>query len=118
MSTKQKTIKNSISLNGVGLHTGEKATITFKTAPENHGFVFQRIDLDGKPTIKADCDLVVDTSRGTTIEQNGARVYTTEHLLAAAYGLEIDNLTTAAAISANARKSRCNPERVQLGAQR
>ncbi len=92
MSTKQKTIKNSISLNGVGLHTGEKATVTFKSAPENHGFVFQRVDLDGKPTVKADCDLVVDTSRGTTIEQNGARVHTTEHLLAAAYGLEIDNL--------------------------
>ena len=92
MSTKQKTIKTSISLNGVGLHTGVKSTVNFKSAPENHGFVFQRIDLEGKPTIKADCDLVVDTSRGTTIEQNGARVHTTEHLLAAAYGLEIDNL--------------------------
>ena len=92
MSTKQKTIKNSISLSGVGLHTGEKATVTFKTAPENHGFVFQRVDIEGQPTIKADCDLVVDTSRGTTIEQNGAKVHTTEHLLAAAYGLEIDNL--------------------------
>jgi len=92
MSTKQKTIKQAISLSGVGLHTGKKATITFKPASENHGYVFQRIDLDGQPTIKADCDLVVDTSRGTTIEQNGARVHTTEHLLAAAYGLEIDNL--------------------------
>ncbi|MBL4707537.1 MAG: bifunctional UDP-3-O-[3-hydroxymyristoyl] N-acetylglucosamine deacetylase/3-hydroxyacyl-ACP dehydratase [Flavobacteriales bacterium] len=92
MSTKQKTIKQSISLNGVGLHTGQKATVTFKPAVENHGFVFQRIDLEGKPTIKADCDLVVDTSRGTTIEQNGARVHTTEHILSAAYGLEIDNL--------------------------
>lgn len=92
MSTKQKTIINSISLSGVGLHTGEKATVTFKSAPENHGYVFQRIDLEGQPTIKADADFVVDTSRGTTIEQNGARVHTTEHLLAAAYGLEIDNL--------------------------
>jgi UDP-3-O-[3-hydroxymyristoyl] N-acetylglucosamine deacetylase/3-hydroxyacyl-[acyl-carrier-protein] dehydratase len=92
MSTKQKTIKQSVSLSGVGLHTGKKATVTFKPAPENHGYVFQRIDLEGQPTIKADCDLVVDTSRGTTLEQNGARVYTTEHLLAAAYGLEIDNL--------------------------
>lgn len=92
MSTKQKTIKQSISLNGVGLHTGQKATVTFKPAEENSGFVFQRIDLEGKPTVKADCDYVVDTSRGTTIEQNGARVHTTEHLLAAAYGLEIDNL--------------------------
>ena len=92
MSTKQKTIKNSISLSGVGLHTGKKATVTFKAAPENHGFVFQRVDIEGQPTIKADCDLVVDTSRGTTIEQHGAKVHTTEHLLAAAYGLEIDNL--------------------------
>ncbi len=92
MSTKQKTIKQAISLNGVGLHTGQKATITFQPADENHGFVFQRMDLDGQPTIKADCDLVVDTSRGTTLEQNGARIHTTEHLLAAAYGLEIDNL--------------------------
>lgn len=92
MSTKQKTIKQEVSLNGVGLHTGQKATVTFKPAAENHGFIFQRVDIEGKPTIKADCDLVVDTSRGTTLEQNGARVHTTEHLLAAAYGLEIDNL--------------------------
>lgn len=92
MSTKQKTIEQSISLSGVGLHTGKKATVTFKPAVENHGYVFQRVDIEGQPTIKADCDLVVDTSRGTTIEQNGARVHTTEHLLAAAYGLEIDNL--------------------------
>ncbi|MAY84709.1 MAG: UDP-3-O-[3-hydroxymyristoyl] N-acetylglucosamine deacetylase [Flavobacteriales bacterium] len=92
MSTKQKTIAKEISLSGVGLHTGEKATVTFKAADVNHGYVFKRTDLDGQPTIKADADLVVDTSRGTTIEQNGGRVHTTEHLLAAAYGLEIDNL--------------------------
>jgi UDP-3-O-[3-hydroxymyristoyl] N-acetylglucosamine deacetylase/3-hydroxyacyl-[acyl-carrier-protein] dehydratase len=92
MSTKQKTIKNEVSLIGVGLHTGQKATVTFKPADENHGFVFQRIDIEGKPLINADADLVVDTSRGTTLEANGARVHTTEHLLAAAYGLEIDNL--------------------------
>lgn len=92
MSTKQKTIKNEVSLVGVGLHTGKKATVTFKPAEENHGFVFQRTDLDGMPLVNADADLVVDTSRGTTLEANGARIYTTEHLLAAAYGLEIDNL--------------------------
>ena len=92
MSTKQKTISKEFSLSGVGLHTGEKATVTFKPADEGHGYVFQRIDLEGKPTIKADADLVVDTSRGTTLEQNGARVHTTEHLLAAVYGLEIDNI--------------------------
>lgn len=92
MSTKQKTIKQPISLSGVGLHTGQKATVTFRPAEENHGYIFQRIDIEGQPKIKADCDFVVDTSRGTTIEQHGARVHTTEHLLAAAYGLEIDNL--------------------------
>jgi len=92
MSSKQKTIAKEVSLNGVGLHTGEKATVTFKAAEVDHGYVFKRIDLDGQPTIKADADLVVDTSRGTTIEQNGGRVHTTEHLLAAVYGLEIDNL--------------------------
>ena len=92
MSSKQKTIKQEITLSGIGLHTGKKSTVTFKPAADNHGYVFQRVDLKSKPTIKADCDLVVDTSRGTTIEQNNAMVHTTEHLLAAAYGLEIDNL--------------------------
>ena len=92
MSTKQKTIKSKVSVKGVGLHTGELATVNFIPAPENHGYVFQRIDLEGKPTIKANADFVVDTSRGTTLEQNGAKVHTTEHLLAAVYGLEIDNV--------------------------
>tara|TARA_R110002049_G_scaffold251679_8_gene426112 strand:- start:492 stop:1880 length:1389 start_codon:yes stop_codon:yes gene_type:complete len=92
MSDKQKTIKNEVSLSGIGLHTGEKVTLTFKPAPENHGYKFKRVDLDGQPTIDANVDLVVDTSRGTTLEQNGARVYTTEHALAAVYGLEIDNI--------------------------
>lgn len=91
MSTKQKTLKESVSISGVGLHTGEKATVTFHPAEENHGYVFQRTDLEGQPTVKADADYVVDTSRGTTLEQNGARIYTTEHLLAALYGLEVDN---------------------------
>jgi len=92
MSDKQKTIKNEVSVSGIGLHTGEKVTLTFKPAPDNHGYKFQRIDLEGKPTIEANVDLVVDTSRGTTLEQNGARVYTTEHALAAVYGLGIDNI--------------------------
>jgi len=92
MSDKQKTIKNEVSVSGVGLHTGEKVTLTFKPAPDNHGYKFQRIDLEGKPIINADVDNVVDTSRGTTLEQNGARVYTTEHALAAVYGLGIDNI--------------------------
>lgn len=91
MSEKQRTIKKEVSLSGVGLHTGKKVTITFKPAPVNHWYKFQRIDVEGRPVIEADADLVVDTSRGTTLEKNGVRVYTMEHVLAALRGLEIDN---------------------------
>ena len=87
----QTTIKEAISISGVGLHTGNQVTLTFEPADEDHGYVFQRTDIDGQPKVKADCDLVVDTSRGTTIEDNGARVNTVEHVLAALAGLEIDN---------------------------
>ncbi len=88
---KQTTIKNEITISGVGLHTGQKVNMTFCPAPENHWYKFQRIDLEGKPIVDADVDNVVDTSRGTTIEQHGARIYTVEHVLAALVGLEIDN---------------------------
>lgn len=91
MADMQKTLKDAVKLSGIGLHTGEKVNITILPAAENHGFKFQRTDLEGQPTIKADCDLVVATDRGTTLEQNGARVYTTEHLLAALVGTEVDN---------------------------
>lgn len=91
MQKLQTTIKEATSVSGVGLHTGNKVTLTFEPAPEDHGYIFQRVDLDGEPKVKADCDLVVDTSRGTTIEQNGARINTVEHVLAALAGLEIDN---------------------------
>jgi UDP-3-O-[3-hydroxymyristoyl] N-acetylglucosamine deacetylase/3-hydroxyacyl-[acyl-carrier-protein] dehydratase len=91
MEVFQTTIKAATTISGVGLHTGNKVTLTFEPAPENHGYVFQRVDLDAEPKIKADCDLVVDTSRGTTLEENGARVSTVEHVLAALAGLEIDN---------------------------
>ena len=89
--SKQKTIKAPFSVIGIGLHTGEKATLTVNPAAENHGFKFQRIDVEGEPIINADADLVVDTSRSTTLEKNGVRVHTTEHILAALSGLEIDN---------------------------
>jgi len=92
MDKLQTTIKNKVSVSGVGLHTGKKVTLTFNPADEDHGYVFQRLDLDGQPKVKADCDLVVDTSRGTTIEDNGARINTVEHVLAALAGLEIDNV--------------------------
>lgn len=92
MNVKQRTIKREISLSGVGLHTGKSATLTFKPAPENHGYKFKRVDLEGAPVIDADVNNVTDTSRGTTISQNGASVGTIEHLLAAFVGMEVDNV--------------------------
>ena len=81
-----------MTLSGVGLHTGAKTNMTFIPAKPNHGIKFQRVDLPGSPIIDADCDNVTDVSRGTTIEQSGARVSTIEHTLAALVGLEIDNV--------------------------
>jgi UDP-3-O-[3-hydroxymyristoyl] N-acetylglucosamine deacetylase / 3-hydroxyacyl-[acyl-carrier-protein] dehydratase len=92
LNHKQQTIKKSVTLSGVGLHTGVQTNMTFLPAKPNHGIKFQRIDLPGMPIIDADCDRVVDVSRGTTIEQSGARVSTIEHTLAALVGLEIDNV--------------------------
>jgi len=92
MNIKQRTIKSSFSLSGVGLHTGEAVNITFKAAPDNHGYKFSRVDLPGNPVIDADVDNVTDTSRGTTISQNGASVSTIEHVLAALVGCEVDNV--------------------------
>ncbi|HEY9535549.1 MAG TPA: bifunctional UDP-3-O-[3-hydroxymyristoyl] N-acetylglucosamine deacetylase/3-hydroxyacyl-ACP dehydratase [Mucilaginibacter sp.] len=92
MNIKQRTIKAPVSVSGLGLHTGEKVTMTFNPAPENHGYKFRRIDIAGMPVIDADVDNVTDTSRGTTISQNGASVSTIEHVLAALVGLEIDNV--------------------------
>lgn len=88
---KQQTIKSSFSVVGIGLHTGAKATLTVHPAPENHGFKFKRTDVEGQPIINADAALVVDTARSTTLGQNGVKVHTTEHILAALFGLEIDN---------------------------
>jgi len=70
MSEKQRTLKKAFSLSGIGLHTGENVEVTIEPAPENHGYKFQRIDLEGHPIIPADADLVVDTRRGTTLEKN------------------------------------------------
>ena len=91
MSEKQRTLKGVVKLKGIGLHTGVVANLEIHPAPANHGYKFQRVDLEGKPVIKADVDRVVSTERGTTLEQNGARVHTTEHVLAAVYGCQIDN---------------------------
>lgn len=91
MADKQHTLKGEIQLSGVGLHTGELVNITICPAPEKHGYKFQRIDLEGQPIIKADPDQVVSTARGTTLEQNGGKVFTTEHVLAALYAMQVDN---------------------------
>jgi len=90
--SKQQTIKNEVSLKGVGLHTGKEVTLTFKPASENTGYVFKRMDLEGQPTINADVTYVVNTQRGTNLEKDGVSIQTSEHVLAACVGLEIDNV--------------------------
>ncbi|MDN3579592.1 bifunctional UDP-3-O-[3-hydroxymyristoyl] N-acetylglucosamine deacetylase/3-hydroxyacyl-ACP dehydratase [Mucilaginibacter flavus] len=92
MNVKQRTIKAPVSVSGTGLHTGQRVTMTFNPAPENHGYKFRRVDMPGSPIIDADVDNVTDTSRGTTISQNGATVNTVEHVLAALVGMEVDNV--------------------------
>lgn len=91
MSLKQQTLKAPISFSGKGLHTGVQVTMTVKPAPADTGIVFRRTDLEGSPVIPALCDYVVDTSRGTTIEHNGARVATIEHIMSALWTLGVDN---------------------------
>ncbi|PWJ44806.1 bifunctional UDP-3-O-[3-hydroxymyristoyl] N-acetylglucosamine deacetylase/3-hydroxyacyl-ACP dehydratase [Sediminitomix flava] len=92
MYTKQHTIQKAVTVSGVGIHTGATASMTFMPAEPDHGYKFQRTDLPNQPIVEADVDNVVDISRGTTIEQDGARVNTVEHVLAALVGLEIDNV--------------------------
>jgi UDP-3-O-[3-hydroxymyristoyl] N-acetylglucosamine deacetylase / 3-hydroxyacyl-[acyl-carrier-protein] dehydratase len=92
MLVQQHTIKEPVSLSGVGLHTGSISTMTFRPAPENSGIRFRRIDMGGTPEIPADVDHVVDISRGTTIGIGDARVHTIEHVMAALVGLQIDNV--------------------------
>ena len=88
----QKTIANEVSFSGIGLHTGSLTTMTFRPTPPDSGVTFYRMDLPQGPAIQADIDHVVDVSRGTTIGLNGAKVHTVEHVLAAIYGLDIDNI--------------------------
>jgi len=88
---KQRTIGKEIALTGVGLHTGKEVTLTFKPAPENHGYTFVRVDLEGMPVIEADANYVVNTQRGTNLEKLGVKIQTSEHVLAALVGMEVDN---------------------------
>lgn len=92
MAEKQKTIKNSISVTGKGLHTGQDGTMTFYPAAVDHGIKFRRSDLKKMPIINASIENVVGTARGTTIGENGANVFTIEHVLAAFRGLGVDNV--------------------------
>lgn len=92
MSDKQKTLAGDCVLNGVGLHTGCQVSLTLKPAPVDTGFVFVRTDLEGNPHVEADANFVTDTQRGTTIEKKGVEIHTTEHLLAALTGMDLDNV--------------------------
>ena len=92
MSNKQTTIKSSVSLKGVGIHTGKDVKLSFKPADSDTGYVFKRLDLDGSPSIEALSKYVINTQRGTTLEKNGVKLKTIEHVLAALVGLEIDNV--------------------------
>ena len=92
MRSKQQTLKKAVTVSGVGLHTGVVSTMKFLPAGPNHGIKFKRVDLPDQPVVEADADYVVDVSRGTTIEKNGARVHTVEHTLAALVGTEVDNV--------------------------
>lgn len=91
-NNKQRTIAKEVILKGVGLHTGENVTMKFVPAPENHGYAFKRVDLEGEPIIEADANYVVNTQRGTNLEKHGVKIQTSEHVLAALVGMEIDNI--------------------------
>ncbi|MFN4256891.1 MAG: bifunctional UDP-3-O-[3-hydroxymyristoyl] N-acetylglucosamine deacetylase/3-hydroxyacyl-ACP dehydratase [Saprospiraceae bacterium] len=89
---KQSTIQAPVSVRGVGLHTGKNVTLTFRPAPANHGYRFQRTDLPDQPIIPADVKLVISTHRSTTLKSGEAQVSTVEHVLSALTGLQIDNV--------------------------
>ncbi len=92
MAEKQRTLKDSASFSGKGLHTGVDVNVVIKPAPDSHGYIFKRVDLPDQPLINALAENVTDTSRGTTIEENGASVSTIEHILAALAGMRLDNV--------------------------
>lgn len=88
---KQRTLKESFKVNGKGLHTGLMIEATFLPAPENHGYKFQRLDMEGQPVIDALAEYVSATTRGTVISKGDLRISTIEHALAALYAAGIDN---------------------------
>lgn len=88
---KQKTIKESFTLSGKGLHTGLNLTVTFNPAPAGHGYKIQRVDLPEQPVIDTNADNVVETTRGTVVGKGEAKVSTIEHAMAALYAADVDN---------------------------
>ena len=92
MSDYQRTISNPVHFSGIGLHTGLKSRVTFRPAPVNHGVRFVRTDLENSPEVIPHIKNVVDLQRGTSIEQNGVRIHTVEHVMSALAGLQIDNV--------------------------
>ena len=89
---KQRTLLREVSVKGKSLHTGEAVTMTLKPAPENHGIVFKRLDLYGKPIIKPMIDYVEDLVRSTTVAEGHTKVHTVEHVLSALNGCSVDNV--------------------------
>jgi UDP-3-O-[3-hydroxymyristoyl] N-acetylglucosamine deacetylase/3-hydroxyacyl-[acyl-carrier-protein] dehydratase len=92
MSDKQRSVAKTLTLTGKGLHTGAEVEVTIKKAPENSGFQFRRVDIDGQPIIRAIAENVTTTERGTTLVEKGISISTIEHLLAALFGMGIDNV--------------------------
>lgn len=91
MSIKQKTVKEPVVIKGKGLHTGIEVTMKINPAPENHGFRFQRVDLENKPVINANVSKVKGTARGTVLQEGDVSVGTIEHTMAALMGADLDN---------------------------
>ncbi|MEX2597538.1 MAG: bifunctional UDP-3-O-[3-hydroxymyristoyl] N-acetylglucosamine deacetylase/3-hydroxyacyl-ACP dehydratase [Salibacteraceae bacterium] len=91
MAENQRTLKAPFTIEGVGLHTGKTTKLTVLPAPADTWYVFKRIDLEGAPSVKADVDNVIATDRGTTLGNKDFQVNTTEHILAALYGMGVDN---------------------------
>ncbi len=92
MAEKQRTLKQALTFTGKGLHTGVEVNLSILPAPENQGYIFKRTDLPGQPLVTPFAENVTDTSRGTTIEENGAKVSTIEHILSALTGMQLDNV--------------------------
>jgi UDP-3-O-[3-hydroxymyristoyl] N-acetylglucosamine deacetylase/3-hydroxyacyl-[acyl-carrier-protein] dehydratase len=93
MNSFQTTIKKEVTLTGVGLHTGKNVTLKFAPSEADSGYKFVRNDLEGSPEVEADVQWVTDTQRGTNLDKNGVKIYTSEHVLSALVGLQIDNCT-------------------------